>query len=80
MKNVLAQLIGMFRTKLATVDTVMEAHRSTIDNLKAVVTAHTAKADEHAAFIAQHTADKAAATAEAVRASKIAAKMEAIFE
>lgn len=80
MNAIIALIRRIASSKLATVETVMEAHRSTIENLKAVTTSHTRKAEEHAKEIAAHTAQKAAAELEAVRASKIAAKMEAIFD
>lgn len=80
MKKTIAQLtISLFGKSLATVDSVMEAHRSTIDNLKAVAEAHAAKANEHHEQIVALQVAKVAAEQEAARAAVVAGKLEAIL-
>ncbi len=69
----------MFTTKPTTVDGVLSAFRTTIDNLNAVASAQSAKAAEQEVIAANALAAKAAAEAESSRAVDVAGKLQAIF-
>lgn len=61
------------------VDSVLTAFRTAIDDLNTVATEQEAEAQRQADIATQAALDKAAAEAEAARAKAIAAQMTAVF-
>ena len=68
------------KTKATTVDGVLSAFRTAIDDLKAVASFQKQEADFQSTVIIKAQTLKESAELEAARAESVAAKMQAVFE